>query len=150
VSESQEPTGALLIGSIPLRDAEEVFRTLSTTLGSRLRRLPDGETGPRGLFAGWQVQVFERHPDFEAVPGRRLVQVVKPHQLRVGVDPRDVRFTNLGFAQAVLESWATFRRLKAEGAIPPHVRFQVRLPTPVNCLAMVLKPSDIPQVEAAS
>ena len=38
--------GAHLVGSVPLPDAESVFRTLGTELGDRLRRLPDGETGP--------------------------------------------------------------------------------------------------------
>jgi hypothetical protein len=35
------------VGSIPLPDAETVFRTLADTTGPYLRRLPDGETGIR-------------------------------------------------------------------------------------------------------
>ena len=33
----QRPQGALLVGSVPLRDAEAVFRTTSKLLGSHLR-----------------------------------------------------------------------------------------------------------------
>jgi hypothetical protein len=36
-----------LIGSVPLPDAETVFRTLSQALGLYLKRLPNGETGRR-------------------------------------------------------------------------------------------------------
>jgi hypothetical protein len=37
------PPGAHLVGSVPLRSAEEVFRMLSERLGDRVQRLPDGE-----------------------------------------------------------------------------------------------------------
>jgi len=40
-----QPRGVHLVGSIPLASAEEVFRTGSSILGERLRRIPDGETG---------------------------------------------------------------------------------------------------------
>jgi len=36
-----------LVGSVPLQNAEEVFRTASSVLGNRLPRIPDGETGNR-------------------------------------------------------------------------------------------------------
>ena len=36
-----------LVGSIPLPDAETVFRTLSSAVGQHLVRIPDGETGIR-------------------------------------------------------------------------------------------------------
>jgi len=35
------------VGSIPLPDAETVFRTLAAATGPHLKRLPDGETGIR-------------------------------------------------------------------------------------------------------
>lgn len=143
------PRGAHLVGSVPLASAEEVFRTVADALGDRLRRIPDGETGERFLFAGWQVKSFENHPSFESVPGRRLMEVVTPHRLRAGIDPNTVAFGNLGFAAAALDAYETFRRLKAEQVIPPATRYQVSLPTPVNCLAMVLDKRDIPSIEAA-
>ena len=39
--------GVLLVGSVPLRSAEEVFQVMATELGDRITQLPDGETGPR-------------------------------------------------------------------------------------------------------
>lgn len=50
--------GAQLVGSVPLANAETVFRTLSAGLGDRLRRLPDGETGPRADWIVWQYPVL--------------------------------------------------------------------------------------------
>ena len=37
----------LLVGSIPLDTAEEVFRSFGATLGPSLKAMPDGEVGPR-------------------------------------------------------------------------------------------------------
>ena len=37
----------LLVGSIPLDTAEEVFRSFGEPLGSSLTAMPDGEVGPR-------------------------------------------------------------------------------------------------------
>jgi hypothetical protein len=39
--------GVHLVGSVPLESAEVVFRTVGAEIGDRLRRIPDGETGPR-------------------------------------------------------------------------------------------------------
>jgi hypothetical protein len=149
VAEATAPKGVHLVGSVPLESAEDVFRILAPSLGDRLSRLPDGETGDRSLFAGWQVATFKRHPDFEPVKGRRLLEVVKPHRIRSGVDPRSIRFSDLGFAGAAESSYQVFRRLRSEGVIPARMRFQVSLPTPVNCLAMVVAKEDVPAIDAA-
>lgn len=39
--------GVALVGSVPLRTADEVFQMAMSELGDRIERLPDGETGPR-------------------------------------------------------------------------------------------------------
>lgn len=143
------PRGVHLVGSVPLDSADDVFRAVAGSLGDRLRRIPDGETGERFLFAGWQIKTFERHPSFEPVPGRRPMEVVPPHRLRAGVDAASVEFGELGFAAAAIDSYGVFSRLRSEGVIRPGVRFQVSLPTPVNCLAMVVDKRDIPSIERA-
>jgi hypothetical protein len=143
------PRGAHLVGSLPLDSAEDVFRAVAAPLGDRLRRIPDGETGERFLFAGWQVKTFQRHPDFERAPGRRVMEVVTPHRLRKGVNAASVSFDDLGFAGAAIDSYNVFARLRSDGVIPHGVRFQVSLPTPVNCLAQVVDKRDIANVEPA-
>ena len=56
----------LLVGSIPLRNAEEVFRTFGGPLGPYLDAMPDGEIGERRW---WVIriayQVFNGHPELE-------------------------------------------------------------------------------------
>src|SRR5262249_4343194 len=53
-------------------------------------------------------------------------------QLRAGVDPAAVDFGPLGYAAAGRESYPVFARLKREGIVPEHCRFQVSLPTPIT------------------
>jgi hypothetical protein len=55
----------LLVGSVPLDDAEAVFRSAAGMIGRRMQRIPDGETGERLRWIEWQIGVFDRHPDFE-------------------------------------------------------------------------------------
>ena len=40
---ASSPKGALLVGSVPLADSEQVFRAAVEILGDRLRRVPDGD-----------------------------------------------------------------------------------------------------------
>ena len=40
-------SGAHLVGSLPLANAEEVFNTVARALPNHVRRIPDGETGER-------------------------------------------------------------------------------------------------------
>jgi hypothetical protein len=57
-----------LVGSVPLSSPEEVFRTVAAELGDRLRRVPDGETGPRSDWIVWQYPVLSSRPQFEIAP----------------------------------------------------------------------------------
>jgi hypothetical protein len=120
-----------LVGSVPLDDAEEVFKTVSAALGSRLKRIPDGETGARSDWITWLEPVFSKNPALElsddvfrlhatATPRRR-------YRLKPGHAANDVRFDNLFYADIAKEAYAAFKRLKAAGAIAPDTRFQVDL-----------------------
>ena len=60
--------GAHLVGSVPLASAEVVFETVAAALGDRVRRIPDGETGPRSDWIVWQLPVFTSRPELEIVP----------------------------------------------------------------------------------
>ncbi|MBI3515893.1 MAG: hypothetical protein HY060_17810, partial [Proteobacteria bacterium] len=67
----------LLIGSVPLPDAEQVFRRVGAELGPYLGRIPDGETGVRARWIYFQRTMLESHPAMEidrTVPPLRLVQ----------------------------------------------------------------------------
>src|SRR5689334_11746258 len=107
------PRGAVLVGSVPLPDAETVFRTIAPALGQRLRRLPDGEIGPRQTWFSWQEARFAACPQLEPAPpeaplamqpiGRRQRPTF---QLRAGVAPSALRFGPLGYATAGRASYA--------------------------------------------
>ena len=133
-------TGRLhLIGSIPLDNSEQVFRRLASELGPFLRRMPDGETGERSRWVFFQRQMLLDHPAMEIDPtvppykfvqwDGKVVREVEQVRFKHGVDPASVVFET-GYDKAALASFEVFKRLRAAGAIPGHVRFQVCLPTP--------------------
>jgi hypothetical protein len=127
------PRDVLLVGSVPLANADEVFRTVSAALGDRLRRLPDGETGERIDWFVWQVARFQACSQLEAVEpdAGRGYRTLPKFRLRPGADPASIDFGRLGYADAAKASYEAFVRLQREGAVPPGLRFQVCLPSPL-------------------
>ncbi|MCH8939680.1 MAG: hypothetical protein IIC27_00965 [Chloroflexi bacterium] len=133
---STKPKGVHLVGSIPLKDSAEVFQTLGTSLGTRLRRMPDGETGERSGWIRWQLQVFLNHPMFELAPADPDSYTAQPqYRLRPETASDQLTFGPLGYSAAAKSSYAEFLRLKQEGRIPAGCRFQVSLPTPLAPIA---------------
>ena len=134
---------------MPLADAETVFRTVSDAIGPHLSRLPDGETGERRRWIYFQRLMLERHPAMEVDPtvpifalrqwDGKLLREIPLLRFRSGVDPGGVTFET-GYAPAARASYETFRALQAAGVIPPAVRFQVCLPTPMASAYMYVSP----------
>ena len=132
--------GAHLIGSVPLADAEAVFRTVAGALGPHLARMPDGETGDRRRWIFFQSIMLKNHGAMEVDPtvppfalrqwDGKLIREMPLLRFRAGVDPQTVSFET-GYAPAARASWDVFRKLQAERVIPQGVRFQVCLPTPM-------------------
>ena len=85
------------VGSIPLADADSVFRALAASVGDRAKRWPDGEIGERGYWIRWQKQTFDNHPDFvlkalqEGGPFYKDKLERPFYVIRDGVDAADVR-----------------------------------------------------------
>ncbi|MGB1250995.1 MAG: hypothetical protein ACPG8W_10305 [Candidatus Promineifilaceae bacterium] len=129
-----------LVGSIPLASSAEVFDTVCGAVGKHLRRIPDGETGVRIGWIGFQHDMLETHPavmldpDGRTVPIRDLQGGVSRQNhlfvLNPAVSAETINFLPLGYASAAIDSYATFAAKKAAGVIPADVRFQVSLPTP--------------------
>jgi hypothetical protein len=63
-------------------------------------------------------------------------------RFRAGIDPASVTFET-GYAEAAIESYSTFRRLRDAGEIPTGLRFQVCLPTPMASGYMYVSPSSL-------
>jgi hypothetical protein len=103
-------------------------------------RLPDGETGIRKTWIRFLQDVLVENPAIELaadVPPFKFVQwdgkvVREIPRLRVkpGMIPETKNFTT-GYADMAIESFAVFDRLQKTGIIPPGVKFQVSIPTPI-------------------
>lgn len=133
--------GAHLVGSVPLPDAESVFRAAAAHLGDRLRRVPDGETGPRLDWIVWQLQRFMADPQFEVVPPGERNYAPNPRiAVRGDGDPADVDFGSLGYAEQAVSSWELFSDLQEAGDIPSHWKLQVSLPTPYAPISAFVVP----------
>ena len=152
-SSAPHPHGVHLVGSIPLSSTEEVFRYIGKTVGDRVLRVPDGETGVRDHFARWQCSLF---------PEKMQINFTSAYfssQLTESVSKGEIDNTVLhledfrtGYDKAAIESFAIFRKLKDQGVIARHVRFQVSLPTPLNVIVMLRPPYRVavePLYEAA-
>ncbi len=131
-------------GSVNLVDAGSVMREIVSRVPSGLRRIPDGETGDRGNWIFFQMQKFQQSPLL--VPARPLGAVDGDYeqlpqlQLADGVDPAQMRWPDLGYAEAYLGSYETFAALRGEGVIPAGVRFQVEYPTPLASIGGYIVP----------
>ncbi len=154
----------LLVGSIPLTTAEDVIRMFGPPLGRYLHAMPDGEIGDRRWWVvRLSFQVFNTHPDLEILsrPARdngveRLIPRDRSDmwtfKVRDGVD--HVRFGDrgwrLGFARDALNSYFVFKTLRAEGLLPPDIRFQLSMPL-VNSVvrkSTFTEPGDLERVRS--
>jgi hypothetical protein len=132
----------LMVGSVPLETAREVFETFGKPLGPHLSCVPDGEIGfRRHWISRVHFQVFAIHPDIEVLQRPRPdggVERLNPHdtadswKFRVRVGAEKVRFGEpgwrLGFARDAIASYELFRALQDQGVLPAHLRFQVSIP----------------------
>lgn len=144
------PRGVHLVGSVPLASNAEVFQVASEILGSHLKRIPDGETGKRTNWIAWQLGVFTETPGFEVVPPPPDKVPQRPTvRLNSEVDPADLVFGGIAYAEAAVASYAEYARLRESGMIPEHCRFQVSLPTPLAPVAIFVEPEDCAAVEGA-
>ena len=120
-----------LVGSVPMENAEAVFGAVSGALGSRIKQIPDGETGERLDWITWLEVVFANSPALEQSDELFRVHATgtgrKRYRLRPGKTITDIRFDNLFYADKAEESYASFKRLRDAGKIAPGTRFQVDL-----------------------
>ena len=143
-----EQNDVLLVGSVGLQDARSVFTTLADHLGERAHYYPDGETGERSYWIVWQMKVFSANRQLTTAEHDGEVRVGS-FRIADGVDPADLEFGPLGYAEAAISSYKVFRELKEEGKIPASVRFQVAMPTPVAVMSGFVVAEDKAKVEPA-
>jgi hypothetical protein len=130
----------LLVGSLPAGSTEEALRSAAGLFGDLVFALPDGETGPR---AGWVS--YERERLVRPNPGIVVLQETDSptglprHAYETpvfGVRPgvAELRFDAWPRIDDAIAGYATYRRLRAGGVIPQHLRFQVGLPFPSSAM----------------
>ena len=136
--------GAHLVGGLAAPDAQTAMTQAATVLGRHLSRLTDGETAERAQWIWWQIDKLT------AIPGIRMGQPqVNPETgnpdysvfpgLEVGESVR-IPPGSLGYADAAVGSYGTFRDLRERGVVPAGVRFQVSVPTPYASVVSWVNP----------
>ena len=143
------------VGSIPLPDADTVFRTLAKSAGPYLRRLPDGETGIRKTWIRFLQQVLADNPAIEVVTDvppfkftqwdGKLLREIPRLRIKPGATP-DPKTFETGYADMAIASWNLFEQLQKAGVIPATVKFQISLPTPIAPTYNNMVPSDRPRL----
>lgn len=130
--------GAHLVGGLAAADNREAMTLAATVLGGRLRALPDGETGDRNQWIGWQIASLLRNRGFSMAEAPKTAPLVATDETAqyaampqlVLADDAAIDPSTLGYSAAAIASFEVFRELRAAGVIPAAVRFQVSLPTP--------------------
>ncbi|HZZ54168.1 MAG TPA: hypothetical protein VFE26_07785, partial [Trebonia sp.] len=130
----------LLVGSLPADSTETALREAAGFFGGLVFALPDGETGPRAAWVGYErerlvrpnegVATVEETESPTGIPRHAYetpVFAVKP-----GVT--ELRWESWPRIDDAIESYAVFRELRDAGVIPAGLRFQVGLPFPSSAL----------------
>ncbi|KAI1455389.1 hypothetical protein F4805DRAFT_271976 [Annulohypoxylon moriforme] len=136
-----KPTGVLMVGSVPGASPEEVFTRLTTALPARLPAVPDGETGDRWNYIGWQLKRFPAIARRNELGGTPLPSSGPPPTFTLA----DIEPT--AYDEAALSSYAELRRLRQQNIVPSNVRFQIGLPSPYSVLVGHLKPEVVNAIE---
>lgn len=139
------PSAVHFNGGVNLPDTPTVLRALTERVPEGVHRLPDGETGERAKWIGYQLPRLLTTPGLERVDADPTT--AGPYgggptaRLAEGVDPDTIAWADLGYATEYEASYATFTQLRAESVVPPGVRFQVAYPTPL-AVSNLVRPAD--------
>jgi hypothetical protein len=132
----------LLVGSLPFQNVDDAFKRMGKGLGDHLFAIPDGEVGPRQIWIGYQLALFQANPaigvyaesdfqmpdkDEQAQSAQAGAGVDPAIQFQV-TDPENLVYDTAGYAAPAIESYEAFKREREAGNIAEGVRFQVTFP----------------------
>jgi hypothetical protein len=130
----------LLVGSLPAASTDAAFRAGADLFGDLVFALPDGETGPRAAWVGYEreqlarpnagVVVVEETESPTGIP--RHAYETPVFGIREGVG--ELHFDTWPRIDDAIASYQEFRKLREEGVIPRGLRFQVGLPFPSSAM----------------
>jgi hypothetical protein len=137
---SRAHSDLLLVGSLPAESTEAAFRAGAELFGDMVFALPDGETGPRAAWVGYERERLCRpNPDVVVVQETESPTGIPRHayetpifSLRPGVT--ELHWDSWPRIDDAIASYDIFRTLRDEGVIPAGLRFQVGLPFPASAL----------------
>jgi hypothetical protein len=138
-----------LVGSVGLDTTPEVFREVGRLLKGAIKRVPDGETGPRRLWVSFQYPLLRASPFLRPDPSGAVRATSKFPLLCLaeGVKEDDIRFGELGYARIARTSYQDFLAARGRGELPEHARFQVCLPTPMGVIYAFCTARDVVAID---
>ena len=148
----------LLVGSVPLNSASEVFTRCCEYIGDNLHSIPDGEFGDRIIWHNFLAKyVYNGHPDilttnrpaptngYPEWKPRNHTDDMWHFELKPGTEK--VRFSELGYAKHAITSYGIMKLMKALGKIPEKVKLQVNIPLTQSAISVFFhRESDHPAV----
>lgn len=138
--ESRARSDLLLVGSLPTDTTEDALRAGAETFSHLVFALPDGETGERRAWVGYERERLCRaHPDIELVQETECPTGIPRHayetpvfKIRQGVN--EIHWNSWPRIDDAIASYRVFTKLRRAGVIPSHIRFQIGLPFPSSAL----------------
>ncbi len=130
----------LLVGSLPATSTEEALRAGAELFGDMVFALPDGETGPRAAWVGYERERLARpHPDVVVREETESPTGIPRHAYETpvfGIRPgvSELRFGSWPRIDDAIASYAIFRQLRDAAVIPAGLRFQIGLPFPSSAM----------------
>lgn len=145
------PNHVHLVGSVGLGSVDEIFRNVGPLLGRRLKRIPDGEPGPRRLWVSFQYPLLRSSPFLRPDPSGALRKTSGFPLLCIaeGVADDEVTFGELGYAREARGSYLDFLEARQREDIAPGIRFQVCLPTPMSVIYAFCTARNVAAIERA-
>lgn len=129
----------LLVGSIGLASADEVFSVAGEKVGAHVKRIPDGETGDRAGWLEWLEPGFSSNPALEPTTSKGdWRNATAPaanrdttwYRLKKEQAASALSFAEIGYARHAASSFQQFKNAKADGKIPAGVKFMIAIATP--------------------
>jgi hypothetical protein len=144
---SATPNKVHFVGSIALDSVDDVFHEVGTTCGRRLRRVPDGEPGPRRLWINWQWNALRASAFLKEVSPQPPHHTAMPIlTVAEGVNPDDITFGELSYAREARASYQDLLAARERGDLPRDVKLQVSLPTPLAVITPYVEAPALPAV----
>ncbi len=135
--------GALLVGSVPVADAEEAMAEALTRLGSRLHSLPDGETGKRRNWIIHIIESFRNHPDLEVAKEGDWSDYDRTPRFRVRRGRRlSGERVDLGYLRAFRAAYPAFQAARLKAGLP-GLAYQVGIPGDLDLALFTFGPAGI-------